>query len=211
MTTTRLDPKVIIVEPKKTPEDRGSSKTEVCSPAPSQYKSGYVKTESDPWKAMTTPSDIGDMVDAWNDIEEQSSYRGPIDALSESMVINDPVATNKLLGKRQIPDVPDLHKDLFKNNPKLMEDMKPVVERYEALVKTFDQLLKNAYFALKQPMSSLEIQATQKDIEALKRGRLAATKAFQEAQYYFDVQKFNEKTEREAKKAERDAAIEKWS
>jgi hypothetical protein len=141
----------------------------------------------------TTPSPVGDMMDAINGVEQQNTYYGPIDEMSANMVLVDPRIPNPLLQDREITYVPDLYKDLFKSSPGLMDDMKPVVDKYEALIKTIDQQLKNDYYALKQPMSLVETDATQKEVEVLKANKLRAEGFLENAKYYLYLQKLREK------------------
>lgn len=188
MTTT---PKVSIID-RTVPEDTSEEVKAQVADTPSREKSTFVEVGKDQWKAMGTPSVIGDMMDYMGGVERMSQYRGPIDALSDMMVINDPVRNKRILGNPEIPDVPDLYKDLFKKNPRLMDDMLPIVERYKALLKTFDVLIENIRYSLKQPMSPLEAQALQKEFEALKYGKADAAKFLAEAEHFYDQQKLRE-------------------
>ena len=204
-------PKIITVEPTTSQSSETTSHQSPVTSHETGQKSTFSSVGQDPWKAMATPSDIGDMLDAMNGIDAQSQYRGPIDWLSQNMVINDPIASRKLMPASRVPYVPDLHKDLFAGNPKLMDNMKPVVEKYEALLATLDELLKNDREALKGPMSELETQIVQKEIEDITRTKGLAEKNLGKARSYLDIQINNEKVTREKEKAEREAAIDEWS
>lgn len=160
-------------------------------------KSQYVNAGKNKWKSMSTPSDIGDMMDAMNGIEEMSSYRGPIDLMSDLMIINDPLADHEAQNYIEIPDVPDLHKDLIKPDPKLLDDMEPIVERYDALIKTFDELIENAEYSLKQAVSQSEAKSISDEIEALKYGKLEAIQNWQKANVYWEEQKLREEVAKE--------------
>jgi len=194
---TRIDPKISVVDPKPSQNDEQYQ----GDTAPSG-NTKFVKVENqDPWKALTTGSDIGDMVNAMNGIEE-TARRNPIDALLDSMVIVDPVADHRFGSDHSIPDVPDLHEDLFKDNPRLKNNMEPIVERYEALKMTLEELRDSALESLKSPMNGWEIQSNQKYIDDLNKALMKLEAELEEANYYWHLQKVSEREAREAEVTE---------
>lgn len=188
MTTT---PKISIIEhARHEPEDQEAKALSIdVSP---REKSSFVAVEKDQWKAMTTPSDIGDMMNAINGVEEPSYYRGPIDAMSNWMIIDDPTFTDEGMSAIELPYVPDLNEDLLKNIPRLADNIKPIIEKYEALLKTYDELLFNARESLKYPMSISEIDQLQREIEIIKYNKGALINNYEEAQAVYEVQKARE-------------------
>lgn len=194
---TRIDPKISIVDPKPSQNDeqyRGDA-------APSG-NTKFIKVENqDPWKALTTGSDIGDMVNEMNGVEE-TARKHPIDALLDSMIIVDPIADYRFGSEHSIPDVPDVHKDLFKDNPRLKSNMEPIVERYEALKMTLEELRDSTLASLKNPMNTWEIQSNQKYIEDLNKALMRVEAQLEEANYYWHLQRVREKEAREAEAAE---------
>jgi hypothetical protein len=194
---TRIDPKISVVDPVSSRNDEqyhgdttfaGSTK--------------FIKIEDqDPWKALTTGSDIGDMVNAMNGVEE-TARKNPIDALLDSLIIVDPVANYRFGSDHSMPKIPDLHEDLFKDNPKLKNNMEPIVERYEALQLTLQELRDNTLESLKYPMTPSEIQSNQKYIEDLNEALMKVEAELEEANYYWHLQKVREQAAREAEATE---------
>jgi len=188
---TRIDPKISIVGPKQT-ED--GEKYHVSGAPADNTK--FVKIENqDPWKALTTGSDIGDMLNAMNGIEE-TSRKNPLDALLDSMIIVDPITAHRFRMDHSMPKIPDLHKDLLKENPRLKNNMEPIVERYEALKMTLEELRENAFESIKHPMTATEIQSNQKYIEDLNKALMKVEQELEKANYYLHLQKIREKEAR---------------
>ena len=194
MTTTA---KISVVEPNPTHSNEERERKSQSVSTDPRERSQFVSVGKDNWKSMSTPSDIGDMMDAMNGIEEMSSYRGPIDLMSDIMIINDPLADHAASQNVQVLDVPDLHKDLLKPNPRLLDDMEPIVERYDALIKTFDELIENTEYSLKQAVSQYEAKSLADQLEALKYGKLEAIQNWQKANVYWEEQKLREEAAKE--------------
>jgi len=192
MTTT---PKVSIIDP-NTRHDTvdTTAKTQAVDPA---VRDKYVKAEKDDWKALTTPSVIGDMMNEINGVEEAGYYKGPIDAILDSMVMNDPVTDTAYMTDYDLPEVPYVL-DLFKDNPGLQDDVKPLVDRYEALKDTLEELQTNALLALKQPMTVDEVKSTQRYLEDINKSLGICNEQIESAKYYLYLEKYREKLAREA-------------
>ncbi len=189
MTTT---PKICAIEPTIHEGEDCQPKAQTVS-TDNREKSSFVKVKKDPWKAMTGTSDVSELVDALNEVEQPSvSYRGPIDFISQSMMINDPMVTAAATPQLEVPDVPDLHGDLLKNLPRLADNLKPIIERYEALIATCDEMIASARASLDYPMTMLEVKALQNQIEALIYRKAEATKSLEEAQVLYDYQVIRE-------------------
>lgn len=216
---TRIDPKISTIDPQSSQNNKA-----LRDGADTSDSTKFVKVnEKDPWKALTStsgsdeavdvqteriqdfcnnataPADYSGVVNAFGGGEINRTYKGPIDAILDSLVINDPIQKRRYAVDHALPSIPDLHKDLLKDNPGIQ--MKPVVERYEALKLTLEELRQNALESLKNPMNTSEIQSNQDYIRHINDSLMEVEKQLEEANYYLYLERMREKAAEDAEDA----------
>jgi hypothetical protein len=201
MTTT---PKISSIDPQSVRDREDLCSEPPVTDAGKREKSKYIKLEADQWKSMSSSSDVSDMLGAMYNVEETQAYGSgkKYAYASDRLLVFDPCDKKKILSPSEAPAVPDLYEDLLKNNPMLLDNMEPVVEKYDAQVKTYDELIKVANESLKKPLTVLEAQQTYQDLEALKYGRAEAQKNLEDAIQGLELQRAREKADREKAEAE---------
>ena len=191
---TRIDPKISTVDPNAAKKDE-----QIQDDAASSSSTKFITVDNkDPWKALTeSSSDIALLSDAMQAANNNSGGSRK-DAIMNSLFICDPIEDRKWQVDHSLPHIPDLHEEIFKPNPRLQDNVEPIVERFEALKLTLEELRKNTLDALKKPLNANEIQSNQRYIDDLNKALLKLEKQLEEANYYWHLQKLRDKAAREA-------------
>lgn len=197
---TRIDPKISTVDPKTSEKNE-----QIQDNAVSTDSTKFIKVDDkDPWKAMTeSSSDVSALADAMHDAEKYAG-RSLKDAIIDSLFICDPTFDDKSAMDHTLHHIPDLHEEIFKDNPRLQDNMKPIVKRYEALKSTLKELRENALNALKRSLNADEIRSNQIYIKRVNRDLLTVEKQLEEAHYYLHLENLREIAARELAEAEDD-------
>lgn len=195
MTRTGFDPKISYVD--RDDVERTEKPQSSQGDRPSDSK--FVRVEKkDEWKALTEQTDLGEITDAMNGIEEgqQNTYKGPIDAILDSLVIGKPIDRYLMKKQFEIPQVPDLHKDLFQTGAASPDQMRMVVERYEALKATLEELIYQHSAGLQDAPSGDVAEYHIGNLEELKKALLTCNIELDKANYYRSVEIYKDRLAR---------------
>lgn len=201
MSSIELNPKAIKVET----SEKIRKEEEITERIPLPDTSGPTEADiwREKWKAISTtefsefvneePTYVTDLITDAENASKSGATFDPMAALLDSFIISDPVATQSSIITRELPEVPDLHKDFFMKNPWLQDNMQPLVARLEGLKITLEQLKINDEIGLKQDVSFEEAAILQGHMEALNNKIMEANRQLEQAKYYLDLQKLRDR------------------
>ena len=147
MAKTEFKPKVTTIRRDETQANNGREHAKATKA--STAADGYAAATSNGYKSLLNGnnakaneiSDLSEVINATNDNLRPSD---PIQDILNSMLMGEnAMATGPNVFEHEMPHVPDLEQEIFRDDPERVYNMLPVVQRYAALETTLQELLWN--------------------------------------------------------------------
>jgi hypothetical protein len=213
MAKTEFKPKLTTIRPNENRVNKGEENSKAAKV--NKAADGYAAASADKYKSLLGGSsakaaELADLSSVINATPRNRRPSDPIQDILGSMLMGESaMATGPNVFEHEMPHVPDLEGELFREDPERIYNMLPVVQRYAALEKTIQELLWSNEAQLHprymSRMGTDEIDTLKVYGEALVNALRECRDELNLARTYYDWQLQDEKAAAAEAKAEEEA------